>query len=409
MPDAGIQSDMPPSSRLPMNAGRALLFVSLGFLLLLPFAGTAALRTVFLLACLVLVPWVWFKDASAKPPLLWVFMVWAGAALMATIAAENPADSFKHLKSEVGYSLLTYATFFLATAQPGAFVLFRRIATLSLAILGAGAVLAALSSGGRWVDGYYNQLGEYNTFVITSLPLVLTALLPSPVCTGRREQWLIAAALLTALLACFLSKSRGVWVVITFIAVAMTIYAWCHAGQNRRKAALVIGLLAGAGLLAAFSTASLRGTGLVQSSAREVIYSAALEHISAKPVLGHGFGRTSSQAYYETITPEGELIEHPHNLFLSYADQAGIVGLLALLCVLGAFLLRFGKAARATCSPLFAVAGLTLIAAVVLRSMPDMFFYGQNLWLFWAHCGILMHCALHSSAITGGNARQQER
>lgn len=390
-----------------MPAGRALLFVSLGFLLLLPFAGTAALRTLFLLACLVLALWVWLKHAPAKPPLLWVFMVWAGAALLATIAAENPADSFKHLKSEVGYSLLTYTAFFLATSQPNAFVLFRRIATLSLAILGAGAVVAALSAGGQWVDGYYNQLGEYNTFVITSLPLVLTALLPSPVRAGKREQWLTAAALLTALLACFLSKSRGVWVVITFIAVAMTIYTWCHAGQNRRKAALLVALIAGAGLLAAFSTASLRGTGLVQSSAREVIYSAALEHIAAKPVFGHGFGRNSSQAYYETTTPELELIEHPHNLFLSYADQAGIVGLLALLCVLGAFLLGFGKVARATQSPIFAVAGLTLIAAVILRSMPDMFFYGQNLWLFWAHCGILMHCALHPATITVSTPARQ--
>lgn len=387
----------PPSN----TAGRALLFVSLAFLLLLPFSGTAALRTILLLACLFLTLRVWLKDKPKLPPLLWVFAVWALAALLTTVAAENPARSFKHLKSEVGYSLLAYCTFFVAAAQANAFVLFRRVATLSLAILGGGAAIAALSANGKWVPGYFNELGEYNTFVITTLPLVLTALLPSSVRAGTKEQWLVAASILLALLACFLSKSRGVWIVVTFIIVVMPLYAWRHIGQKHRlKAGLLVALIAGAGLVAALYAGSQRGIAVFQSNNRELIYAAAIEHIMERPLLGHGFGRTSSMAYYQTATPEKSLIAHPHNLFLSYADQAGIVGLLALLLVLGAFFLRFTQAARAARSPIFAVTGLTLMMAIVLRSMPDMFFYGQNMWLFWAHCGILMRCLQEANDAT---------
>jgi O-antigen ligase len=136
--------------------------------------------------------------------------------------------------------------------------------------------------------------------------------------------------------------------------------------------------------------AMLRGRPLVDVEPREVIYSVSIAKLPGNPLTGTGYGHETDKEWYAAAMP-GTSIFHPHNIFLSYIDQMGFLGALAVIMIFGApswvfwRVLRSSSAGEARAA---ALCGLVLVACVFVKNNLDFFFWQHNLWLFFAHLGI---------------------
>jgi O-antigen ligase len=359
-------------------------------LFVLPLAHTAALRSLALLATLLTTLAYAHRQPVPRLPLLPAFALWAAAGLLTLPWALDVAFSLDAWKTDVLYSLLVFAAFHTLSADLAAFAWLRRVATASLLFTSTLAVISNLKYG-YWAIGMHNALGEYSTFVVTTLPLLLTVYFPGALRGAAWERWLATSALAVAGYAALLTRSRGLWLALACIGIAAI--AWA-ARRTRLPRGLALTAAVGvllAALAAAAVVSSQRNTSLTSLHDRDRIYSVAFEQFLERPLTGHGYGREANREVYKEAFP-GMLLRHAHNVVLSYAEQMGVLGLAVLLAIFGGLLTRFRRLAGAADdgTALLGATGLILCAVVLLKNMTDMFFYGHCLLLFWAHCGILL-------------------
>lgn len=359
--------------RWPLFGPAFLLFV-------LPFAHVTALRSLGLAATFGTAAWYLHRPERQWPPLIAVFAIWLAAALLSLPTAIDPAYSLSDIKFDIGFSFLVFFGSFAAGVQPGGFELLRRAATVSLALISAMAIASWLIHG-EWVIGYHNALGEFATYVVTILPLVLLGFAGG----GHKERVFTGAAIALALAASLANMSRALWVVL--VAMALLYGLW----MARRKGLLAGAVLFSIGALAvAQHLASARGVSLFDLVLRRAIFEHALTSIQAHPWLGTGFGREANRAWYGILAERlPHNLQHPHNIFLSYADQMGLPGLAALGAIFTGPWLLFARMRNNVKLRALGIAGGVLLVAVLLKSLTDMFFYGQNLLIFWAAVGAL--------------------
>lgn len=343
---------------------------------------------------------VWRHNDPIRVPLLPAFGLWIAAGLASLPMAIDPLYSLVAFKGDVLYSILVFAAFFVLTADLAAFALLRRACTASLLVTSLVAAGSALYYG-EWGTGAHNALGLYGTFVITTLPLLITTLFPGTLRGGHGERMLTWMAIAAAIYGAFLSQSRSLWGVLAAIGAAALLYAAHRHRQHRRLllAALVMVIVGALGAAAVVS--QQRKTQLTALHDRDRIYAVALDQVARRPLTGAGFGREANREVYKQAFPNMAL-RHAHNLFLSYAEQMGVGGLLALAALFGTLLLNFRRLFidADPAAALLGFAGLTLCLAVLLKNMSDMFFVDHNLLLFWAHCGLLLGLGRRIGAVS---------
>jgi len=174
------------------------------------------------------------------------------------------------------------------------------------------------------------------------------------------------------------------------VVVGAALYAKRAARLSRRAMAgvvvvcVVFLVLAGLGAAARDRTITFMGD-------RWWIYSAVLKKIPDNPLTGTGYGHETDKPWYERARPGAE-VYHAHNIALSYLDQMGPAGLLALAAIFALPAIAFASALRScgAAAAMPAICGLALLAAVFVKNNVDHFFVKQNLWLFFAHLGIYL-------------------
>ncbi|MGO9763496.1 MAG: O-antigen ligase family protein [Solirubrobacteraceae bacterium] len=154
---------------------------------------------------------------------------------------------------------------------------------------------------------------------------------------GRRARYLAAAVVVVSIFACFLTLERGVWVA----AVTATVMTALVTRTGRRllvPGALTCALVVGCALLLSPSLAtktSNRVNREVSVWDRQNQTFAALRMIKAKPLLGFGWNRYTSDSieYFRQAsdypmvgftTPEQ--LEPLHDTYLSYLVELGLIG-----------------------------------------------------------------------------------
>ncbi|MDP3993702.1 MAG: O-antigen ligase family protein [Candidatus Doudnabacteria bacterium] len=194
--------------------------------------------------------------------------------------------------------------------------------------------------------------------------------------------WLTLATGTTAL---YLSFSRAGWLalVVVFLALGLLTQA--------QKKIIVAGVIAATiVLLIPFSRAKLldlaRGTDLSQQN-RYVLWSAATDMIKKSPLLGVGL--TGFREAYKNypLGPDRVVQNYPHNFFLNFWLEVGLLGLISMLGLLILFYKKIFLLFKSNSSPLTsslalpAAAGMSLI---LLHGLVDVPYFKNDLSvLFW--------------------------
>lgn len=364
-------------------------------MIVLPLGHTMALRTLslgLLAGCAALLSFSAPAQEAGKLPLLWVFAWWLGAALLSLWASPDVFAALENIWKEVIKSALVFYAAYLftrASADENASVL---PALISLFILSGGAVISWALHGAWKSIGPIPALGDYNTSAITLLPL---AALPIYARwrqrLGRFATVMFIATLALTLVGAALSQSRSFWLVTAVMLVTARLAGDCKKGFCWDRSIAIIGGVLCLIALIAHAVAHWRGLDLLFFDTRSNIYLPVLKRLSESPITGFGFGHEASQSWYRTHMIEAGVF-HAHNIILSYTEQMGIPGLIAVLAIFGGLGRRFFRHA-ANPNPFrasIACIGLAMIAGVFVKNNLDFFFSRHNLLLFFLCCGLLL-------------------
>jgi len=375
------------------------------FLLILPINHTMALRlvTLFLAAGIALayvrrhpIPLI-----SLKLPLA----LWAGVALLSLTWSADPWFSLNEIKTEIGYGLLAFLTFYVLTDSEKTFRLW--LAAIMLGLL--ATILFALKDFWQlgswqgyewdWQHGYVS----YSTYLVTVAPFLFYLLLnPSQ---NRFIRYLAWFALPLFLFIAYVNANRMFWISFAIVASLFLGLAWIkirHTAHSRRivPIALVILIVAGIAFasvakkkIAAPESTQAALSETFQQSERYIIWRYWSDHIAERPWTGVGFGRDLPHYTYPKPKEWSDpWFAHAHNLFLNYLLQLGVFGLAVLLFLLGSIVQRFWIFYRSTNNELsmIGICGIAITTAMVTKNMTDDLFWRTDALLFWALVGLLL-------------------
>jgi O-antigen ligase len=264
-------------------------------------------------------------------------------------------------------------------------------------ISGAPASVAFFTPDGELVGRVlagFGQPNELGGFLVLLIPFALAgALLPS------RARILHVAAVLLGVFGIYASFSRGA--LIALVAVPFLF-------MRGRRLLWLAPLLTTAALLATPGLVKERFATLTQSGSevatRVDFWVTAVDIWETHPILGAGVGQFPA-AYAASRVPgrgflpnsSGEPPPHAHNLLLQYLATEGLIGLLALLTILGsaaAAALSLRRRGGRTASLLGGAFLASLVALLIHNQFDVTLLEGTGMY-FWALLGLLAASVAH--------------
>ena len=383
-----------------MNSGamRTLTLAPfMALLLILPFPGTVTLRLVFLSAALLVAIVSWRRLAPPAVPCRLPIAFWASIALLSLIGAPDPGYSLGEIKNEIVYTLLAFVSFFAVTREAGD--LRRLLGSLFAGafVLCVWALEARLRLGG-WPErgGGYGGTGAFPGYAAIVVPMLLLFVAYTP---GKWHRLAAAALFLIVCATGLLSLQRILaWIVVGQAGVALILLR--RATLIRLSRASLIASLAGMVAVGALLSAVLQKERLELGNAATVSadprlrqWPAIVERIAQNPLAGSGFGREVMKKSQRDLLPEGnESLWHAHNVFLNYGLEMGLPGMVALGWIFLSLLREYWRFCNSPDDKLkwLGVAGIALVAGVVLRNLVSDMFVRDSAILFWAANGALL-------------------
>jgi O-antigen ligase len=384
-----------------MKASLVLMPFAL-FLIILPFPGTVAARLLLLLICFCIASWQWWRYpwVRAAIPCKAVLAAWIVVCTASLFYAFDPGYSLGELKNELGYTMMAFFAFFAIAHDRANVVWLLRASGLGLVIIGGWAIIALLANGFAWNEGGgHGGIGIFATYVITMVcgQFWLAGEDPSP--AFRR---LALALCVFAIALAALTMQRAVWPVIAFQAL-LALFLAVRAGliaMNPRLLFTVIGSIAAITVIGLLAIQQLRYGGAqneqvqLKTDVRLKHWPNVIDRISAHPLTGTGFGRDVIRKAYPDLTPaDAPAIWHAHNVFLNYGLEMGVPGVLALAAIFAGFGILFWRISIGS-SAWIGIAGLLLVAGVVVRNQVNDFFVRDMSLLFWALTGLFARLAV---------------
>jgi O-antigen ligase len=377
------RNPLPPSTLNP-----AWLLPPAVFLFILPFAHSIALRWIAALLTLAIAAWQYLRGRNAPGlPAKTGLALWALALLLSLVWAVNPVDSFSELKVDVAYSLLMFLAFYGLTQgvrEFRCFLLAMAVGSVTISLLAIGYRLWY----GDWMLGLQNARGEFATCMVTTLPAILLLALRDTPWSSRRPYVLgMLPVLLGAGL--FTQSRMFLGALILMMVVAVALQGLRHR-INLRQTLFAAGVAGALAAIAVLAISDERGVGL-GDDLRPAIWSFAWNRIQQHPWTGTGYGYTIMRRDYIQQFPDMGIF-HPHNIFLSYAEQAGALGMLGLCAVFAALGWEYWRLYRsdARATNYIGVAGIAMLIGVLAKNMTDMFFVRECALLFWSVNGVLL-------------------
>lgn len=375
------------------------------FLVVLPLNHTMALRLIFLFLTAAVALRSYFKIGAPPLPLKLPLALWAGIAVLSLAWSFDPLFSLTEIKAEIGYGMLAFFSFYVLTRNSDAWGIYQRALLAGLAGTFLFVAIRAFQLGHApsyddwdWQHGYVS----YSTYLAIAMPFLFLPLLGTMDKRLRSAAWTLLPIYLGV---AYLNANRMFWVTFGLVLMIFLIGAWNKmTDANARRKLLLAGLLGGVLTGAAFlsvvqmkvSATASAGTAIattVGKSERYIIWHYWLERIAERPLTGVGFARDLPHfVYVKPAEWPAFWFAHAHNLFLDYALQLGIPGLVVFLFLLGAMGREFWGLYRSADKEAWRVglAGLGLLAALISKNMTDDLFWRTDALFFWAAAGTLL-------------------
>ena len=380
---------------------RALTLLPFMLLLfVLPFPGTVALRLVCLAVAFLVAIALWRRLAPPAIPCKPALLAWIAVAFLSLVWAVDPAYSLGEIKNEILYTMMAFVAFFAVTRDEA------DLRRLLLALAASALLLCSLALESRlrlglWnPEGIHGGIAAFAGYAIAVAPMLL--LLGSRLAAAWSRAAVFALFLLIAATA-FFTLERIVWWALALQAVIALILLW-RRDILKLRAVTLLACVTGVVLLAAgiflaaqqvrFGTSSI---GAVAEDIRLGQLAPVLNRIAESPAAGAGFGRgVLSKAHRDLIPKINTQLWHAHNIFLNYGLEMGVPGMLALAWVFVSLLREYWRlyAGQDRAASLLGVAGLTLIAGMLLRNQVNDMFVRDEAILFWALNGMLLGLGL---------------
>jgi len=385
---------------------------ALVFLVVLPLNHTNAMRLTALFTLGLVAAVHTLRQPMPTLPVKIPLALWGGLALLSAVWSANPQFSLAEFKTEVVYGMIAFGGFFVLTRDRSTLHAF--LAALLLGVLATLLVsVVQIWQLGTWIGyewDWQHGFVSYSTYLATIFPLLLYGLIHQ-----WNQKWMrptIALALPLFLFVGYATLNRMLWLTLAISGLAVLGLSWRKPHSRRQGRIMAISAAAGLGIIGLIfvtvttqrvvdplqphiqPTTALSHFGeTFAHSERFQIWQYWVGHIQEKPWTGVGFGRDLPHMVYEKPKEWfGLMFAHAHNLFLNYALQLGIPGVLALTFLFAALGRQFWLIARSPDNNLALVgaAGIGVLAAVVSKNMTDDLFWRTDALLFWALMGMLL-------------------
>ena len=208
------------------------------------------------------------------------------------------------------------------------------------------------------------------------------------------------------LIAAWLTVNRMIWLCF---GVMFVLYVAINYRRPQQKMSHYIGVIAAGAIVSLglfylssvvranyYPEAVSSATSMLRQDDRQLIWKAAINVISEKPISGYGFALEDGKRALSSQFTEPwhrNMYRQAHNIVLNYAIQMGVPGALALLCLFAGlatgFIARVRDASNATTRAV-ATCGLMLVVGFFLRNMTDEFFSRHAALLLGAIVGMLL-------------------
>lgn len=126
---------------------------------------------------------------------------------------------------------------------------------------------------------------------------------------------------------------------------------------------------------------------VVEPSVRVLVWENSLEAVYRRPILGRGVGIDPAGLRYEAVNGDVQFLRDAHNMFLNVAGQSGLLGLAALLLLLGHIFsrLRHAEPEDAVTTGLFCA----FVGAVLYQGLTGSFENARHVWVLF---GMIAAC-----------------
>lgn len=287
------------------------------------------------------------KPAVRLGPLGWLLLAYVGIAVLSAAFGVDPGRSLLTLHSDLNLAWLFVLFTAALEVEPSPAARWGLAAGFSVAALrGIEQTLSSIIAGGKWrlARGWVHHItyGELMFFALTGglCALLYQARERPPKADAGRRAATAAFCLLTGTALLF-SQARGAWLgfgaaLLTVAFVHRRIWPWLGAGAGLVAA----GTLFSPALAAPFweRFLSIFDPAQEANAIRLELWRLALRMFHDHPLLGVGPGnfRTLFNAYHPGKLGDFETWSQAHNLYLHQLAERGMLGLAALLSLLGA-------------------------------------------------------------------------
>ena len=383
------------------------------FLFILPINHTVTLRLAALSIALLIALQSFYKEKNRLDlPLKLPLFLWGGLAFASLMWAQDLTYSLREVKDEIGYGLITFFVFFTLTKNRAAFLFFIAALIIGFLFVSGSVAFTHLRLGDWRAEKFPGNVGTFSTYLVTVLPLfILTILynLKRPLLAYLSLFVLVFLLLYTG----YLTLNRAIWPAAILSGIIFGALFFIKAERPRAKKSAVLVLLVFSGLavfqfisvsmeksLASYQSASV--TLSISKDLRIPLWRYTAEKVAENPLLGMGFGKRVLEKDMETQFANNNLW-HAHNLFLNYALQLGLVGVMVLGFLFLSLYREFWRLYRANDERVYllGICGVALITGVLAKNMTDDFFVRDNALLFWALVGIILGYGKHCTRARG--------
>lgn len=388
-------------------------------LVIMPIEGTTALRNTLFFSVLALAGVRFFSLGRNRGPVpnFPLFKLWLSYAAIAGIGLLWAAD-FSYSRKELVNEVFIAAIYFwlgvnLYRDEKGWKWLSSSIVAGNFLLVGYCLVvwISGGTTKGPWVATYNSGPGNFSTYLVTVLPLLVLMLSRAIEERQRRQSVYLGLLLLANFAAMYATQNRQVYVAVVMQLIVVGAFFASKLRQPRHLILLlaIVACLAtlfhlqsgkriGASTLAETANIPMALEKDGRLSAWRFVVEQALQH----PLHGGGMGRNTFSRLYPDNPLSQPPFDHAHNMLINRLVQLGFPGLLVFMLLLGGLawsLHSLGR--RSGQGRRLAIAGLAMCAGVFAKNMTDDFFVRELGYLFWLLSGAMIGIISGQAQILG--------